>query len=217
MSEYHKIQTVYKRDMDGPGKPLILGDWSAPEFGYLEHTRWECTEKVDGTNIRVIVAPDGTCTYGGKTDNAQIPAKLLPYLDAHFKGREDALREKFPAGAILYGEGYGAGIQTGGIYRPDQAFILFDVRVDGWWLLGEDVTDVAAFCGIQRVPIVGCMTLAEAIAMVRIGAFHSLLTQTPAPAEGLVCRPAVPLFNRKGERVIAKIKFRDFKHTKETA
>lgn len=50
MREYHKIDTLYKRDMDSPRKPLIIGDWSQPVFGYLADNQWEFTEKVDGTN-----------------------------------------------------------------------------------------------------------------------------------------------------------------------
>jgi hypothetical protein len=48
------------------------------------------------------------------------------------------------------------------------------------------------------------------------GAWHGLISgdfasQWPgAPIEGLVGRPAVDLFNRKGERVIAKMKIRDW-------
>ena len=43
----------------------------------------------------------------------------------------------------VYGEGYGAKIQSGGMYRQDQAVIVFDVRVGPWWLSDENVADVA--------------------------------------------------------------------------
>jgi hypothetical protein len=49
MSEYHKIQTIYKRYLTNPKKPLIVGQWSEPEFEYLAGNRWQFTEKVDGT------------------------------------------------------------------------------------------------------------------------------------------------------------------------
>lgn len=50
MSEYHKINTLFKRDE----KNLIIeGDYSCPEFAYLAENEWTWTEKVDGTNIRV--------------------------------------------------------------------------------------------------------------------------------------------------------------------
>ena len=52
------------------------------------------------------------------------------------------------------------------------------------------------------------LTLPEAIEVVKKGynsAFGEFL------AEGLIAEPLVPMFNRKGERVITKIKTRDFK------
>jgi hypothetical protein len=33
MSEYHKIQTLFKRDMSSKRKTLLEGDWTLPEFG----------------------------------------------------------------------------------------------------------------------------------------------------------------------------------------
>lgn len=36
MNTYHKIQTVFKRNLDLPKKPIIIGDWTLPEFEYLK-------------------------------------------------------------------------------------------------------------------------------------------------------------------------------------
>lgn len=52
MKEYHKIQTCFKRDEKT--KRIIEGDWTLPEFEYLKDCQWVFTEKVDGTNIRVM-------------------------------------------------------------------------------------------------------------------------------------------------------------------
>jgi hypothetical protein len=54
MKEYHKIQTIFKRDMTNKAKSLFEGRWTMPEFEYLANNTWVFTEKVDGTNIRVI-------------------------------------------------------------------------------------------------------------------------------------------------------------------
>ena len=51
MKEYHKIQSIYKRDEKT--RKFIEGQWSLPEFEYLQNNRWLWTDKVDGTNIRV--------------------------------------------------------------------------------------------------------------------------------------------------------------------
>ena len=130
MSEYHKIQSIFKRDMTSKRKTLIEGDWTLPEFEYLAGNAWTFTEKVDGTNIRVVFKDSGV-TFGGRTDDAQIPAKLVERLNERFLPLAAKLGEVFPDGAaVLYGEGYGAKIQKGGgNYRADQDFVLFDVLV----------------------------------------------------------------------------------------
>jgi len=55
MKEFHKIQTIYKRDPATKHRTLVEGDFSLPEFGFLQNNAWVFTEKVDGTNnVRVI-------------------------------------------------------------------------------------------------------------------------------------------------------------------
>ena len=134
MKEYHKIQTVYKRDPDNKFKTLLDGQFSMPEFEYLKDNEWVFTEKIDGTNIRVMF-DDGKVTFGGKTDNAQIPAFLYQKLQELFP--VDRLRCVFEDSCCLYGEGYGARIQKGGgKYIPEGvSFILFVWIVTGKQLL----------------------------------------------------------------------------------
>jgi len=212
MKEYHKIQTVFLRNPDDKYRTLLEGTYSKPEFEYLKDNPWVFTEKVDGTNIRVMW--DGeVVVFGGKTDNAQIPSFLVARLnDLFYKiTKRKIFGDAFgnDGGVCLYGEGYGAKIQKGGgNYKPDgQDFVLFDVRVGDFWLRREDVEDVASKFGIGVVPVVGEGTLEEAIELVR-GGLGS--TWGSFAAEGLVMRPKTQLFNRMGERVITKIKHRDF-------
>jgi len=207
MNEYHKIQTVFKRDMQKNGKTLLEGQWTLPEFEYLAGNQWVFTEKVDGTNIRVMFK-DGGVTFGGKTDNAQIPAQLVARLNDLFLPMSAQLQEVFGCDACLYGEGYGAKIQkVGGNYRPDQGFVLFDVRVGEWWLQRGDVEDVAAKLGLDVVPIIGEGTLHDAIAQAKAGISS---TWGAFQAEGIVARPKTEINTRNGHRIITKIKCRDF-------
>ncbi len=218
MNEYHKIQTVFKRDMESKGKTLLEGQWTLPEFEFLAGNQWVFTEKVDGTNIRVMCQnyrEDGKqygITFGGKTDAAQIPAMLVERLVQRFHTDDQRARlaEIFPEGnACLYGEGYGAKIQkVGGNYRPDQDFVLFDVRVGDWWLQRADVEDVAQKLGIDVVPIIGKGTLHEAVEWAKKGIVSKW--GRGFQAEGIVARPKVELKTRNGQRIIAKIKCRDF-------
>lgn len=211
MTEYHKIQTLFKRDLNAPKKPMIEGEWTTEDLKYLANNEWEFTEKVDGTNIRIAITPSPyeiswDIKIGGRTDNAMIPAKLLDWIRTNMNLRHDSLEQDVPV--ILYGEGYGPGIQSGGLYSTEQKFVLFDVRVGTWWLKRDDVEDVANDVGAEYVPLIGRGTLHDAIDMVKSGLKSEWGN---FEAEGIVARPAVQMFNRKGERIITKIKGRDFK------
>ena len=208
MTEYHKIQSIFKRDMTSKRKTLIEGEWTLPEFEYLAGNAWTFTEKVDGTNIRVVFKDSGV-TFGGRTDDAQIPAKLVERLNERFLPLAAKLGEVFPDGAaVLYGEGYGAKIQKGGgNYRADQDFVLFDMRVGPWWLQRADVEDVAQKLGIDVVPVIGEGTLHDAVAWAKRGIRS---TWGDFEAEGIVARPKTELMTRAGQRLVAKIKCRDF-------
>ena len=152
MKEYHKIQTVFKRDPANNHKTLLLGEYSLPEFEFLKDCNWVFTEKVDGTNIRVMF--DGErITFGGKTERASIPAELLNGLNQHFLPLIEVFREKFSDGVCLYGEGYGNKIQkVGKLYGDKQMFILFDVKIGDFWLNRVDVEDVADKLSLERCP-----------------------------------------------------------------
>lgn len=206
MSEYHKIETLYERDerTHKLKEPLVLKN---RVYGIVNP--WVWTEKVDGTNIRCIWR-DGALTFGGKTDNAQIHADLVRWLYENVS--VDRLREVFPdaPSVVLYGEGYGAGIQKGGgDYSPTKRLILFDVRVGDWWLSDENVRDVGAKLGLDVVPLFGEMTLAVATDAVRAG-LPSRVAPGRREAEGLVGRPVEALFDKKGARLIVKLKTKDF-------
>ncbi len=211
MNQYHKIQTCFKRDEKT--KKIIIGDWTLPEFEYLKNNQWVFTEKVDGTNIRVMWN-GSSVVFGGKTDDAQIPVKLLYSLQALFEGtaKKQLFIDKFGAElseVCLYGEGYGASIQKGGgNYKADGTdFVLFDVKIGEWYLQRKDVEEIGASFGLRVVPIIGTGTLEEAISLTRKGIISAWGDFT---AEGIVARPLTELKTRSGERLITKIKHRDF-------
>ena len=206
MKTYHKIQTIFKRDPKT--HKIIEGDFTMPEFEYLRNNYWRWFEKVDGTNIRIM--PDEyRVEFGGKTDKAQLPVQLRDNLRDMFPF--DKMLDVFSIGpttqVCLYGEGYGKGIQKGGKYCDEQTFVLFDIWIDGWWLRKEAVKNIANSLGIDMVPELEQMTLQQAIEVVRYG-YDSKWGDFKA--EGLVGEPVIPLFNRKGERIITKIKHCDF-------
>jgi ATP-dependent RNA circularization protein (DNA/RNA ligase family) len=206
---YHKIQTVFLRDPDTKYRTLLDGQFAKPEFEYLKDNEWIFTEKIDGTNIRVVWdASARLVLFRGKTDRAQIPPFLYLKLETMFT--VDLFHAYYPETSMtLYGEGYGAKIQKGGgKYIQDGVdFILFDVNIGGIFLERENVEDIANNLGIKVVPIIGRGTLRDAVIIAQHGFASQVGTQT---AEGLVMRPSVELLSRRGERVISKVKHRDF-------
>jgi len=203
MTEYCKIQTVFKRNPETNFKRLIEGVFSTPEFEYLKNNEWTFTEKVDGTNIRIIFN-DSKVSFAGKTDKAEIPKKLLEYLHKKF----DVCAFTGGEGICLYGEGYGEKIQSGNKYNSNQEFVLFDVKISHWWLEREAVIDIGNQLDIAVVPVIGSGTLYEMVEIARSG-FKSHWGDFIA--EGIVARPATELFDRSGRRLITKIKYKDFK------
>ncbi len=208
MEKYHKIQTVFKRDPATKYKTLLMGEYSLPEFEYLANNMWMFTEKVDGTNIRIGMS-ERQLVIKGKTDAAQIPTFLLGRLMETFQPTK--LYEVFKDldDFCLYGEGYGAKIQKGGgNYKPDGVdFVLFDVRVGKWWLNRIDVVDVALQLGVGVVPTIGEGSLSSMVEICR-GGIESQWGDFQA--EGIVARPKVELVSRSGQRIITKIKTKDF-------
>lgn len=208
MMTYTKIETVFKRDERGT-KKLIPGDFRNETVKYLSGLPWVFTEKIDGTNIRVHW--DGHAVeFGGRTERAQIPATLVKYLNATFNTpeTEELFEQKFGGvDVILFGEGYGAGIQNGGAYRPDVSFILFDVFCGGLWLKRDAIEDIARTFAIDAVPVVLTGTISDGVEFVKAGQKSTI---GAADMEGIVGKPAIDLLDRRGERVIVKIKQRDF-------
>ncbi len=124
----------------------------------------------------------------GRNDNSQIPPNLLRHLEDAFTldglkslwrcksnceecGGQSRSPEEWPEGVsqyprldpypiILYGEGYGGGIQKGGSEYTSKtkggavSFRLFDVLVGETWLRRVDVEDVAEKLGIKCVPLI---------------------------------------------------------------
>lgn len=219
MTTYQKIPGLYK--FDSETRTYDKETFSTPELEALRKAPiWLFTEKVDGTNIRVIW--DGyRVKFAGRTDNAQIPPKLLDHLNEKFGGpdNERLFEEKFGVPesgyVVLYGEGFGAGIQKGGKYRSDTSFVLFDVKIGDLWLNRESQEDITKFFQTDLVPLVFSLPLPliSGIELVQ-NTFHSAWQNDPKQrhiAEGLVATTILGLRDRRGNRIAVKIKDRDLR------
>ena len=207
--EYPKIDTLFERDEKT--HKVIPEKLRHPAIATINP--WQWTEKIDGTNVRVIWQPaipeqPESLSFNGRTNNAQMPADLIKRLCELVS--VEKLRSVFPdVPAVIYGEGYGAGIQKGGAYSKTKEFAVFDVLVGGkWWLDWKNTCDVASKLGLSLVPELGEWSFADAVDFTRKG-FPSLLGEHP-PAEGIVGRTIEPLFDSRGKRLIVKLKTKDF-------
>jgi hypothetical protein len=211
---YHKIQNPFKMDPETRKRSEECG-WTSDEFRFLRRNDWRLSEKLDGTNVRVMW--DGAhVTFNGKTDGAQMPGGLVQFLQGMFGTwqMQERFAEKFGTDPVtIYGEGFGGKIQSGTKYSPTSIFAAFDVRVGDFWLRHPDFIQVCESLGIPQVPQIEktrfepCWTLDEAIDYARAG-FNS--TYGPFPAEGVIAKPTTELRTRLGERIVVKIKTLDF-------
>jgi hypothetical protein len=229
MSEYASIKNLYASNgQNGPGhKRGPEFGFSNPAFGSV--TNWLVTEKVDGMNIRVVFKPygwsddpsDPDLQFYGRTDRAQLPGDLLAHLqetitvpnllaafdyDLNWALGDDD-KYAWQHGVVLYGEGYGPGIQKAGhAYGGTKRFILFDVKVGDSWLDWDDVVDVAQNLGIDHVPVLARNATLD-VAKACVGGTR--LLSDPAHVEGIVARAEPQLFDKWGQRVMFKYKVRD--------
>jgi hypothetical protein len=205
---YQKIVGPYKRDMTT--NKVVPGQWNSDAIQVLATVPiWQVTEKVDGTNVRVLW--DGyRVSFGGRTERAELHKDLVATLIKMFP--EERFEQTFgETPVVLFGEGYGAGIQKGGMYRQDKSFAMFDAAVNGKYLRPLDTEQLAGEWGIEHVPVVNARpwTLGEVIEEVSAG-LRSRYNGGTFEAEGLVAKTYPGLLDHRGYRIIVKVKGVDF-------
>lgn len=211
MKEYQKIETVFERDIEGT-KKLVEGKFRNPIVEYLKDNQWIFTEKIDGTNIRVLWNGHNF-EFGGRTDNAQIPTFLYKRLQELFCN--DEMEQMFEqlfgeAVTIICGEGYGTKIQKGGSnYKSDGVdFIVFDVMTDkNTYLSRDSVEDICYKLGLRVVPIIKECNIQQAVDYIKTKPNSTFGQFT---MEGIVGIPKARIYDNQAKRIIVKIKVKDF-------
>lgn len=153
---YPKINTLFKREgwnlEKRPKKAKIIeGEYACPEFAAID--AWTVTEKIDGTNIRIIFDRQknpGKVILGGRTDDAQIPATMINQLLDLFSFEKMNEVFKDNQKVTIFGEGVGCKIQNDKHVNQEPQFFLFDVCCDGWWLQRDNVSDVGKQFGLKH-------------------------------------------------------------------
>lgn len=205
--EYPKINTIWKRDAN---HKIIEGDYSCPEFAAID--KWEVQEKIDGTNIRIYVShvDNNHVTVKGRTDKADVNNKIIDFVQA--KKLDEKLIALKSNQIILYGEGFGAGIQSGGIYRKDIAFILFDAYMNGRWSTRAEVLTLAQLFEFETPFDFGLLTTKQIIELVKMKPFGGY-GKCDYEIEGVIARsePLMRFNDRSANPIVWKLKVRDFK------
>ena len=210
---YQKIETLYKRDTEGTFK-LIEGKFRNKIVKYLKDNKWYFTEKVGGMNIRVHW--DGyKISFYGRSKSAILPEHLKTKLAEIFINNEteEMFEQLFGKQEVtLFGEGYGHKIQVGDNYNSKECdFILFDVFTNNKYLPLEQVNQIAHSLNIRSVPIILTETIDNAVKFVKSKPKSYIAENKEYEMEGLVGRPMTDIYDNEGNRIMVKIKARDFK------
>lgn len=187
---------------------------------------WIKTEKIDGTNIRIILTKPEEGMLQVKREVHIASRKLIlnredkgsnQYLDCLKDVNLHKIEEYFKdvdSTVTIYGEGYGAGVQKGGIYSKEKRFRVFDIRIGEAYQDFEYVKKVCLDNQLNLVPIIG------EVREITYGECHNSLVKFKetllkegdgGKPEGIVYKFEPVLLNKYKERLIFKVKFKDFK------
>lgn len=233
---YEKIYAPFGRD-SSKSEYVNTSKWSKPEFEFLQNNEWIWTQKIDGSNLNIIW--DGErVSYKGHTDKTQWNERSKNYIESVFctTEAETVFEQLYGEQPVIvsmeivskdFNQNYG---------HLDGHFYVYDVRngVTGKYWDRKAVEDfVQAFDPeykeIEAVQIIFKGTIKEAIEWVKIAREYNenferksvyisnivgfVDVKNPLgkyPIEGLVGRPLVEIYNSKGERIITKVKCKDY-------
>jgi hypothetical protein len=224
--EYVKIHSLWKREgwyfeqgkattKEGQKdrQSFIVGDYACAEFGNIK--RWNVTEKIDGTNVRIHLARNEDRFipgFYGRHSYSAMPSELFNFLSDKFDA--ELLSKTIDMGnctsAILYGEGYGPKIQAAGNKYSDRlSFMLFDVVIGKYWLPRDIVKDIALKLDVPVVPDLGIMTEEQIVEYVKSKPL-SQCSLHPQVIEGVVARSEPCVYFKDGTPVMFKLKCKEF-------
>ena len=181
--------------------------YRSPLLAYLAESPWVYSRKVDGENIRIQW--DGEqALWNGKSNAFQCSADFTEYMNNTFL--EEIFEEKFGREKVvtLFGEKMGPKTQGNELGLKKDEVVLYDVNINGTWLSGENVVEIAEYFDIRTVfdfmpTVLGeTKNLRELIEFCANGEFKDW--------EGIVATPLVEIRDQGGHRVIAKIKNKDY-------
>ena len=235
MREYGKTENLFERDPVSHKLITSLDYLKMPEVDLVDSDAWIATEKINGTNVRIIIRQDENTGPGfrlelkGRSDKANPPKDLDIWTQTEDVNRLwNELDLPDDVVVTFYGEAFGAGIQKGGMYSPDKRIAVFDLMtsrrryseqgddlgLSHVWRNYAEFAHAAEILGFYRAPLVYAdgVTIEEMVEDVRTG-FKSMAAYdckgTGGLAEGVVVRTSPYLFDGRGNRVMFKLKTED--------
>lgn len=215
--KYHHIEAPTKSDenwgREKHQRKLIIPSESGlddncifrtSEIIYLKNSLWFAWRKLDGENIRVHW--DGErAVWNGKTNNFVCNANFKDYMALMFA--EEFFEEKFGRDikVTLFGEHMGPKVQGNELGLKSETFVLFDVLVNNTWLDHDQVVDVAKFFGLCTPADFGSTFVSPLTNLIDTVAGGGIKEW-----EGMVAVPLCGLRDRQGNRIVVKIKNRDY-------
>lgn len=225
--------------IDGTNMRIIL-DWAMD----IDEEAWRPVVDVRGRSDNANMPPNFLQEAFGIEAEHELTGRVLHALRTVIGGGLndtdwEAHIQKNPTMMVVYGEGYGAGIQSGGHYSPTKQFRAFDVvtyryadiSIPGertayapeynrpFWRMWDEVCDVADVIGIKTAPMLASTAeLSEIVDRVPIlrsavAAEDSGVEYTDANdlpfAEGIVARTDPYLYDHNHGRVFFKLKRKD--------
>ena len=188
----------------------------------LPKGKWILTEKINGSNIRIILTKPND---DGEIEVHIGSRKLI--LNPDDKGSKvffdcldevnlNKLRKYFKdvnSTIVIYGEGYGSGIQKGSIYSHKKNFRVFDIRIGQAY---QDWSFVEKVCVDNQLSLVPVYNIVDIISydgcVSHLNYFQETLIKEGdgGRPEGLVYKFEPVLLNKYKERLLFKVKFEDF-------
>jgi len=194
----------------------------------LKHGRVYASEKIHGTSAFVRFA-HGTLGFhsGGSKHEEFLKAFDQVALLERWKQLPAAVQGQYGADIGLncdnftvYGEAYGGKMQKmSATYGPVLKFVAFEVKSRHTWLTVAQAAFVVGVLGLDFVPYRIIETTFEALNAERDLESWQALKNGMGPGhkrEGIVIRPLVEAFDKKGERIMAKHKGEAYRETKSS-
>ena len=167
------------------------------------------SEKIDGTSVGIVW--DGErISFVGHTEKSEFCPRYLEYLKTNFGTSEfeSVIEELFGDKQIkIYGEGISKDYNVHYGY-PEGNFIMYDIQNENGTFYNRVVVKEIAKKLNLIYPWEEMMSLKEAIDYIKTRPVSKLNPENMM--EGLVLRAPLELYTNHGDRIICKVKVKDF-------